>query len=179
MSEPSARLRSLIEPLVEAEGLFVFDMEQSGGKLTVTVDAPGGGGADLAAISDATKAISRALDAADPIAGKYVLEVTSPGVERALRTPTHFRWAVGKDVTVRRLADPGDDRERRYTGVLQAADDDGFTLTTEAGETITLAYGGIQRARTIFDFGAELKAHKNDMPEQSGPTGKRKRATAG
>ena len=54
MSEPSARLRSLIEPLVEAEGLFLFDLEQSSGKLTVTVDAPGEGDADMAAISDVT-----------------------------------------------------------------------------------------------------------------------------
>jgi ribosome maturation factor RimP len=174
MSEPSARLRSLIESLVEAEGLFLFDLEQSSGKLTVTVDSPGGDGADMAAISDVTKAVSRALDAEDPIAGKYLLEVTSPGVERPLRTPAHFRWAVGKEVTVRRHPDPDQEGERRLTGVLRSADDDGITLEAEGGGPVTLAYDDIQRARTVFDFDAELRAHKH-KPASSGPSGKRNR----
>ena len=167
------------ETLVGRPLTSLFDLEQSSGKLTVTVDAPGGGGADLAAISDVTKAISRALDADDPIAGKYLLEVTSPGVERPLRTPDHFTSAVGKEITVRLNGDPENERERRYTGVLQSADDTGITLTTEGGETVSLDYGDIQRARTVFDFEAELKAHKHDKPAPAGPTGKRKRANAG
>ena len=66
--------------------------------------------------------MSRELDHHDPIPGRYTLEVTSPGVERALRTPAHFRREVGKVVAIR-LSDVGHD-ERRVTGTLVAADDD-------------------------------------------------------
>lgn len=183
MTEPSARLRSLIEPLVETAGLYLFDLEQTGGKLVVTVDSPGGA-ADMAAIAQATRAISRALDAEDPISGRYLLEVTSPGVERPLRTPAHFGWAVGKDVTVRLNGDADTaDTEggRRFTGVLQGADDDGITLLPdEAGATpVTLSYDDIQRARTVFDFEAELKAAKHATPGPPGSSGGRGRAHTG
>lgn len=182
MSEPSARLRSLIEPLVEAQGLYLFDLELAGGKLIVTVDAPPApddtrGGVDLAAITDATKAISRALDTDDPVGGKYVLEVTSPGVERPLRTPAHFAWAVGKEITAR--TSPEFEGERRYTGILGSADDDGITIAPADGRVVTLSYDDIQKARTVFDFEAELKAAKHDQPGTPGSSGARKREKAG
>ena len=53
------------------------------------------------AITPLTRAISRALDEADPIDGRFTLEVSSPGLERTLRTPEHFRGAVGRWSTVK------------------------------------------------------------------------------
>ena len=63
------------------------------------------GGVDLDAIATATRAVSVVLDAHDPFPGKrYTLEVSSPGVERKLRTPKHFERAVGEKVSVRTSA---------------------------------------------------------------------------
>jgi ribosome maturation factor RimP len=74
---------------------------------------------------------------------KTTLEVSSPGVERPLRTPEHFRRFVGKEVAVK--AKPGTEGERRLAGVLEAADEEGVVV---AGRR--LAYAEIERARTVF-----------------------------
>src|SRR5512139_844724 len=87
MSVPE-RVRAVIEPVVAAQGLELFDLEQAGPVLRVTVDRPGG--VDMEAIASTTRALSRALDEHDPIAGHYTLEVSSPGLERPLRTPAHW-----------------------------------------------------------------------------------------
>ena len=93
----------------------------TGGTLRVTVDRQGG--VDLEAIASATRMISRELDHADPLPGRYTLEVSSPGLERPLRTPEHFQRAVGDTLAVR--TQPDVDGDRRVQGVLAAADDDG------------------------------------------------------
>ena len=73
--------------------------------------------------------MSKELDQHDPIPSRYTLEVTSPGVERALRVPAHFQREVGKVVAIR-LADVDTD-ERRVTGVIVAADDDAVTVRVD------------------------------------------------
>jgi ribosome maturation factor RimP len=57
---------------------------------------PGPGGVDLEALTDANRVVSSVLDELDPIPGRYTLEVSSPGVERTLRTPAHFVKAIGE-----------------------------------------------------------------------------------
>ena len=79
-----------------------------------------GSGIDLDELALVTRSISRELDHIDPIPGRYTLEVTSPGVERTLRTPEHFAREIGKTVSVR-LRDP-EAAERRLNGLLVAAD---------------------------------------------------------
>ena len=97
------RVHALVDPIASDLGLDVYDIERRGATIRVTLDTPAGsdGGITLDTLSLATRLVSRELDHADPIAGHYTLEVTSPGLERPLRTPAHFRREVGKDVTVR------------------------------------------------------------------------------
>jgi ribosome maturation factor RimP len=152
------RVRELVEPLLTERELDLYDVEMAGPVLRVVVDRPGP--LDLDVLGEATRAVSRALDEADPIAGHYTLEVTSPGLERTLRTPAHFARAVGEQVKVKLRADVADD-ERRVAGVVEAADDDAVTIRTgtEGGEPVTrrLAYGDIDRARTVFEWGPAPK----------------------
>jgi ribosome maturation factor RimP len=89
------------------------------------------------------------------VAGRYTLEVSSPGLERPLRRPDHFRGAVGDRVTVKTV--PGTEGERRVTGVLQAADEDGITVHPDQGEDRRLAYAEVAQARTLFDWGTTTK----------------------
>src|SRR5262245_11715523 len=122
------RVRELIAPIAADLGLDVYDVEQRGGVLRVALDTPPGsdGGITLETLALASRLVSRELDHHDPIPGRYTLEVTSPGVERALRTPAHFRREIGKVVAIR-LSDVGHD-ERRVAGVLVAADDEAATV---------------------------------------------------
>src|SRR5919199_4118262 len=90
------RVHDVVATPLATSGLELVDVEHTGKLLRVTVDRPGG--VDLDAISDATRLVSDALDRTDVVPGRYVLEVSSPGVERSLRTPEHFRRFVGTRV---------------------------------------------------------------------------------
>ena len=98
-----APVRALVAPIASDLGLDLYDVEQRGGTLRVTLDTPAGAdaGVTLDVLALASRLVSRELDDADPIPGRYTLEVTSPGVERALRTPAHFQRELGKVVAIR------------------------------------------------------------------------------
>ncbi len=81
--------------------LELYDVEFSTGTLNVVVNRPGG--VDVEALTSANRTISEWLDANDPIPGRFTLDVSSPGLERRLRTVTHFKSAVGEVVTLREL----------------------------------------------------------------------------
>jgi ribosome maturation factor RimP len=156
------RVRDLVLPLLTARDLDLYDVEMAGPVLKVVVDKSDG--LDLDALSDATRAVSRALDEADPIAGTYTLEVTSPGLERTLRTPAHFARAVGETVKIKLVASAASAAaDRRVAGLLAAADDDGITVRTGVDDDGTaverrLAYADVDRARTVFEWGPGAKA---------------------
>ena len=102
-SAPMQRVRALVTPIVRDLKLDLYDLEFRGGTLRVTIDTPPGsdGGVNLDTIALATRLISRELDHDDPMPGHYTLEVSSPGLERSLRTPAHFQREVGKTVNIR------------------------------------------------------------------------------
>jgi ribosome maturation factor RimP len=137
------RVRALVTPSLERAGIEVFDVELSANVLRVTIDRPGG--VDLDLISEASKLISADLDGEDDdlIPGRYVLEVSSPGVERPLRTPAHFKRVIGTTVALKTY--PGTDGDRRVEGVLEAADDEGVLVAGRA-----IPYSDIEKARTRF-----------------------------
>ena len=146
-------LFAVLQPVVTAAGLELVDVELKSGVLQVTVDREGG--VDLEALTDANRAVSTLLDEVDPIPGRYSLEVSSPGIERTLRTPVHFAKAVGATVSVKtRPQVPG---ERRLRGTLVASDDDGFALAVDGSdaEPVRLTYGDVDRVRTVFVWGGQ------------------------
>ncbi len=153
------RVRELVEPIASDLDLDLYDLEQRGGTLRVTIDTPPGseGGVDMDQLALATRLISREMDHHDPMPGRYTLEVTSPGVERTLRTPAHFQREVGKTVNVR-LANP-DAEHRRLEGVLVAADDTTATIRSNDGELTerVISIDDIDRARTVFVWGPKPK----------------------
>jgi ribosome maturation factor RimP len=135
------RVREVVEPSLAAEGFELVDVERQGPVLRVTVDHPDG--VDLEAVTTATRVVSDVLDSTDLIGDRTTLEVSSPGIERPLRTPEHFRRFVGTEVAVKTR--PGTEGDRRVDGVLETADEEGVVV---AGRR--LAYGDIERARTVF-----------------------------
>ncbi len=148
----SDRVRDLIEPTLATQGLEVVDVEQRANILRVSIDRPDG--VDLDAISTATRLVSEALDRHDIVPGRYVLEVSSPGIERTLRTPDHYRRFVGTTVAVRTVA--GTEGDRRLEGILTDADDDGVVVAERR-----LSYSEIDRARTVFVWGPTPRPGKS------------------
>lgn len=154
------RVRNIVEPIASDLELDLYDLEQRGGTLRVTIDTPPGSeaGLDLDKLALATRLISREMDHQDPIPGKYTLEVSTPGVERTLRLPYHFQREVGKTISVR-LADTEAD-ERRFEGELIAADDTTATVRVGEGDDAVdrvVEIADIDRARTVFVWGPQPK----------------------
>ena len=154
-TDTAARVSALVEPLLKARGHELYDVVHSGGTLQVFVD----GTADLDEIGVITHEISAALDEADPIESRYTLEVSSPGLERTLRTPRHFGAAVGERVKIKTTPDAGG--ERRVEGTLVSADADGIVVDDRR-----LSYDDVERARTVFVWGTEKPTSPSRAPKK-------------
>ncbi|HUS43348.1 MAG TPA: ribosome maturation factor RimP [Ilumatobacteraceae bacterium] len=171
------RIHALVAPIAADLQLDVYDIERRGGTVRITLDTPPGseGGITLDSLSLATRLVSRELDHEDPIAGHYTLEVTSPGLERQLRTAAHFQREVGKTITIR-LRDPQAD-PRRVQGVLTLADDRGATLLLDDGTERIVLFDDVDKARTVFEWGPKPKPGKQPSGKKA-PGKKASRKTA-
>jgi len=95
-------------------------------------------------------AVSAVLDVEDPIPGQYTLEVSSPGLDRVLRTREHFARYVGE--TVRVETNVAIDGRKRFSGRLTSAGDEAIELDVE-GRKVTIALAAVHKARLIADSG--------------------------
>lgn len=141
-------LRALLEPVVLGAGYDLEDLvEQRGGSrrlVRLTVDSDHG--VSLDGTAEISRLVSEALDASDAMGqAPYFLEVTSPGIDRPLTLPRHWRRAVGRLVKVV-LAAGGE-----VLGRVERAGDDSVTLIVD-GAARDLAYAEISRARMQVEF---------------------------
>ena len=140
------RLIALIEPLLAQLGYELVELEhvagRSRGLVRIFIDKPEGVGIDDC--ERASREISALLDVEDPIPTAYTLEVSSPGLDRVLRTRAHFERFVGWRVFVE-LKAPRDGR-RRYTGKLLAVDEEGVALEVDR-QTVRVGFAEIGKAR--------------------------------
>ena len=154
MADALARsLTELLTPVVEDAGAFLEGVETTrAGRYStvrVLVDLPDGpGDLDLDALTAVSRAVSAAVDEADPVRGQYTLEVSTPGAERELSTPRHFRRAVGHDVE---LVVEDDGVDAVLTGTITAADEDSVTLQADGRERV-LALDDVRQARMVVIF---------------------------
>ncbi len=123
MAKVTDAVAALARPIVEQAGCALWDVEyvKEAGEwfLRVYIDKEGGVGIDdCEAVS---RPLSDALDAADPIQGSYTFEVSSAGLDRALKRPEHFARCMGETVDVK-LYRPLEGR-KEYTGVLEGFED--------------------------------------------------------
>ena len=145
------KLIGLVEPLLGNLGYELVDLEISAGHgagmLRVYIDrATGVGIEDCERVS---REISALLDVHDPIPTAYRLEVSTPGLDRVLRTPAHFERFAGQRVEVE-LAVPRDGR-RRFTGQLAQVGATGIELSVD-GTSVPLVYADIFRARLVPEW---------------------------
>jgi ribosome maturation factor RimP len=149
MKEVERQLWELVAPFLAAEGVELDDLDVRGGgkgrMVRVLVDADGG--VDVDRIAELARGLSRLLDESDPVAGSYTLEVGSPGLERTLRRPEHYRKSVGREVVVK-TRQPIDGAQS-HRGILESFTDAGATLRVDdADRLITLDQ--VTEARTVF-----------------------------
>ena len=142
MEELIARIEEVIQPVLRDRGVELVDVEWRGhahrGVLRVAIDKPGGVG--IADCERVSREVGDVLDANDVIAGHYDLEVSSPGLDRPLRTEREYRWAIGKPVRCW-LADG-----REVRGRLGDVDGTRLVIDNEGGRH-DVPRGEVRRAR--------------------------------
>jgi ribosome maturation factor RimP len=139
------RLFQLLEPAVEAMGFELADLDAHFGRrgmLRLYIDRPGG--VTLDDCQRVSEQIGALLDVEDPLPGSYVLEVSSPGFDRRLRTRAHFERFNGEQARIE-LKDALDGR-RRFAGRLAGMEDDSVLIEVD-GETWRLPLNDIAVAR--------------------------------
>lgn len=144
-------LEELLAPVVEQSGLELDSVTRSRSDamplLRVIVEAPiGADGIDSDTLAEVSRAVSKALDAADPIDGEYLLEVSTPGAERELTKVGHWMRQIGRLVRIKLRAGG------YVSGRVVAADETSATIDVD-GETTTIDYQDMRKARSRVDFG--------------------------
>ena len=173
-----SRLISIVEPAVQGAGFELVDLrfvlEQGGWVLRVQIDHPLGPAhgtngeaphVDLAACEAMSRELSAVLDVEDPIPQAYSLEVSSPGIDRPLRTEAHFAHFTGSEAKIA-LAVPlqteGGDR-RNFKGILRGCSDGRVTIECD-GRTFALPIADIDSAKLVPDWDEVM--HKQQKPQK-------------
>ena len=158
----SDQLIELIRPVCLDAGYELVDIEFKGGNsgalLRVYIEFPADSDKSIS-FDDCEKLsreLSAILDVEDPILEKYSLEVSSPGIDRPLRTPEHFRRFVGQEAKVSLIV--GLDGRRKFTGRLVEVCEGGVTLTIEVdGTNFELPLADLSSAKLVPDWNALMK----------------------
>jgi ribosome maturation factor RimP len=161
-----ARLRALLEPVALSHGVRLCEVEWTtgpGGRvLRVTIERPGAlaaagtqAGVTLEDCVGVSRDASTVLDVEDIIACHYQLEVSSPGLDRPLRTSADFERHVGRLVKLR-LHEPAADGQRVLRGTVLQADAAAIRMNVDGNEHL-VALGNVAEARPVLDFGGAAK----------------------
>lgn len=142
----------LVAAVAQRRSLRLWDVELAGrpGRTVVRVYVDSERGVDLDTVAQVSEEISRGLDLRDPIPGAYTLEVSSPGLERTLRSPEHFALSVGRDVVVK-TTDVLVGNSHRVEGRIEAVGDRSTVLALE-DEKVEIPFDSIKTARTVFEW---------------------------
>ncbi|MBE5759394.1 MAG: ribosome maturation factor RimP [Clostridiales bacterium] len=108
---------------------------ESGAELIIYIDKEGG--VTLDDCEAVSRALDEPLDIANPVADPYILIVSSPGLDRALKTEREFAWAEGRDVDVKLFAKV--DGKKDFSGKLIHSDEENFTIEDKEGKALTFA----------------------------------------
>ncbi|MGI9246417.1 MAG: ribosome maturation factor RimP [Steroidobacteraceae bacterium] len=146
-------LATLLQPVVAGLGYELWELEYAPGRgnglLRIYIDTDAHAGITVEDCERASRAVSEVLDAQDPIPGNYTLEVSSPGIERPLRTARHFAPYAGEQVYVETMQ--AVDERRRFKGRLLASDAEAIEVEVE-GRKHRLPLAGIRKAHLAPDF---------------------------
>ena len=136
-----------VRKVVESHGARLYDAEvvNEEGRTLYRVYVMRDGGVDLDLCAAISRDLSPLLDVYPPVSGAYYLEVSSPGVERTLKTPAHFQNSVGEKVSLKLSS--GD----RVKGTLKGFEENEAVLETEHGEERFLL-DEIRKARTYYEW---------------------------
>ena len=152
MGKVSEQVFALVQPIAESFGLEVievlYEKKYDGMNLTIVIDKDGG-----VTIDDCERlhrAIDAPLDELDPIETSYTLNVSSPGIDRPLKTERDYRRNMNMKISVK-LYTPLNGK-KVYEGILVAYDEDTFTVETKNGKQITFNKKDTAKIEPVIEF---------------------------
>jgi ribosome maturation factor RimP len=161
-----SQVSTLVAPVLEAEGLELFDVEIAGAAhapiVRVYVDKQGG--IVLDEIAEATKCVSAALDEGDVPSGRYTLEVSSPGIDRPLRDLDDVDAHVGENAQFT-LVEAVAGR-KKFTGIITGVAADAAVVDVEETGLVELPWSSVAKARLKVDVDFTSSAHENRISEE-------------
>ncbi|MES2854264.1 MAG: ribosome maturation factor RimP [Bdellovibrionota bacterium] len=189
-----SEIRKMADEVTSREGCFVYDLElvgAGGGRtLRVTIDKEAEGGASIQDCSNVSRGLNLMLEVDEEVVpgGQYLLEVSSPGLERVLKVPRHFERAIGQTISVNSFAPlldfnpqvPELGKAKRIQGELGAFDDKGIKLAIELGKDaegepaskeIFIPFEMVTKAHVVFQF----EDSAQPKPGKSSKKGKHKK----
>lgn len=169
-----ARVREAIAPVLSARGVSLVDLEwatdRAGWVLRVTIEREGstdqGGGVTLEDCVDVSRDVSSVLDVEDFISAHYNLEVSSPGLDRPLRTEAELARFAGKLAKVK-LSRPAPDGQRLLRGTLEAAPAGRVAVNVD-GKRIEVPFADVAEANLVFDLGPQPKKGQKSGRKSAG-----------
>ncbi len=146
------RVHTIIQPVADELGYYLWNVEyvKEGADYILRVTIDNDEGITIDDCERMTRAIDPVLDEHDPIEDSYLLEVSSPGIERELTRDDHFALCVGEKVEVRLYAPV--DGSRVWVGILGETDGEGHVPVETAGTIRLFPRASIAKIRTVFDF---------------------------
>jgi ribosome maturation factor RimP len=143
-------LSKLIEPVDQELGCELWGIEklQQGRQVVLKIYIESADGITVDDCARISRQVSAILDVEDPIPGEYMLEVSSPGVERRLFKPEHFDVCKGEKVQIT-LRQAFDGR-RKFKGVLCGLEDEEVVIRVDDAQEIVLPISSIERARVLM-----------------------------
>ena len=151
MATLEQNLQEMLQGTVEDLGceLWGIECQRTGRFMTVRLFIDKEGGVTVDDCADVSRQVSAILDVEDPIADKYNLEVSSPGLDRPLFTLPQFERYIGQDIAVH-LRIPVMER-RKWQGKLERIENDMVILIVDGQEQV-LVFGNIQKANVVAKF---------------------------
>lgn len=146
-----SRTEELLTPIAEAAGVSVYDVEyvKEGSEwyLRCYIDKPDG--VTIQDCETVSRALSDRLDEEDYITDAYILEVSSPGLGRTLKKDKHLAKSIGQEVELKTYKPI--EKQKEFSGVLRAFDQDTVTIETQTGE-IQFDRSEVALIRLALDF---------------------------
>ena len=131
------RVREIVQPYADELGLEIWDItfKKEGSEWYLRIFIDKDGGVNIDDCVDLTHAVSKPLDEADPISQNYMLEISSPGVERELTRDEHFEKYIGSPVMVRTIRPV--DGVRDFNGTLTSYENKKLSVELRDGSTVS------------------------------------------
>lgn len=148
-------VRSIAAPLAEQLGYFLWDVEyvKEGAEMYLRITIDSEEGINIEDCEKMHRAIDPLLDEADPIEGAYHLEISSPGIERDLKSDMQINACEGWDVEVRLYAPV--DGAKSFLGVLEGLDGDGNVVIDCADGVRRFPRASVASLKTHYDFDSD------------------------